>query len=83
MSVIIMSPILEAQLYLVLAEQLDVRISSIELHLSIRGDLGADAEKVNRLMAEIETEFSVSISRSDVHGMKTVQDILDFLIRNS
>jgi acyl carrier protein len=80
MKAAVMSSNLQAQLYLVIAEEFDREVSEIDLDMSIRNDLGADAVKIHELILAIEIDFLLLIPSTKIKDLRTVQDILDLLV---
>ena len=64
-----------------LAEQLGISADSIRPEQEVVKDLGADSLDVVELMMSLEDEYGITLSESDVEGIKTVQDIVDLMTR--
>ena len=63
----------------IIAEQLGVEESSIQMSSSFINDLEADSLDFVELIMAMETEFGVSIDESETENIKTVQDLIDYL----
>lgn len=63
----------------IIAEQLGVEIDEINPESNITEDLGADSLDIVELVMALEEAFDVDISDEAVTGMKTVQDIMNFI----
>lgn len=63
----------------ILAEQLDVEEDSITLDSAIVEDLGADSIDVVDLIMSLEDEFETEIPDEAIEGMKTVNDVVDYI----
>ena len=64
-----------------LAEQLGISADSIRPEQEVVKDLGADSLDVVELMMALEDEYGITLSESDVEGIKTVQDIVNLMTR--
>ena len=64
----------------IISRQFSIDISEISEYTDIADDLDADSLDVVELLMEIEDECNVHIPDSDVFTMKTVQDIVDYII---
>lgn len=62
-----------------LAEQLGIPADSIRPESEVIKDLGADSLDVVELMMTLENTYGITLSESDVEGVKTVQDIVDMM----
>lgn len=63
----------------IIADELSVELDEITLSSDLNDDLGADSLDAVELIMAIEDEFDVEIPDDVATGMKTVQDIIDFL----
>lgn len=64
----------------ILSEQFDVEEDSITLESSITEDLGADSLDVVDLLMSIEDEFEVEVPDSEVENIKTVGDLVKYIV---
>ena len=64
----------------IVSRQFSVDITEITEYTDIADDLDADSLDVVELLMEIEDECNVCIPDADVFTMKTVQDIIDYII---
>ncbi len=67
----------------IIAEELGVEKSKIKEDSNLADDLGADSLDAVELIMAIEEEFDVEIDDTEATKIKTVQDILDYLNKNS
>ena len=63
----------------IIAEQLGVEESQIQMTSSFINDLEADSLDFVELIMAMETEFGISIDESETENIKTVQDLIDYL----
>lgn len=66
----------------IIAEQLSVDESEIELSTSFKDDLGADSLDLYELVMALEEEYGVEIPADDVANMATVEDVVKYLKDN-
>lgn len=71
------------RLITIIAARLGLDVDDITLDSNITEDLGADSLNIVELAFDIEKEFSVKASDEEIMGIKTVEDILDFLTQYS
>jgi acyl carrier protein len=70
---------IEAEVRRVVGEQLHVPEETITLAASFTKDLGADSLALVELTLTLEERFDIDISDEDAEGMRTVQDVVDFI----
>ncbi|MFV0255061.1 MAG: acyl carrier protein [Erysipelotrichaceae bacterium] len=63
----------------IIAEILDVEVSTIADDASILDDLGADSIAVMEIVMELEGEYGVEVPTEDVLNLKTVNDIVAYI----
>ena len=63
----------------VLQEQLDIEREKIKMDSAIIDDLGADSVDVVDVVQTLEGEFNLQFSNSDIEGLRTVSDIVNFI----
>lgn len=63
----------------IIAEQLGVDESNIDLNTSFKDDLDADSLDLFELIMAIEDGFNVEIPSDDVAGLNTVEDVIEYL----
>jgi acyl carrier protein len=66
----------------IIAEQLGVEESEINLESSLVDDLGADSLDVVELIMALEEEFSLEIPDEDAEKIGTVGQIVDYINKN-
>lgn len=71
------------RLIAIIAARLGLDVDDITLDSNITEDLGADSLNIVELAFDIENEFSVKATDEEIMGIKTVEDILDFLEKYS
>ena len=63
----------------IIAEQLSVDESEIELSSNFKDDLGADSLDLFELVMALEEEYDVEIPSEDLEKIETVEDIIEYL----
>ncbi len=63
----------------IIAEQLNVDASDIEMSTSFKDDLGADSLDLFELVMALEEEYNCEIPSEDLEGIATVEDIVKYL----
>ena len=63
----------------IIADQLSVDESEIELSTSFKDDLGADSLDLFELVMALEDEYSVEIPAEDLQNLATVGDVMNYL----
>ena len=63
----------------IIADQLSVDESEIELSTSFKDDLGADSLDLFELVMALEEEYGVEIPSEDLEKILTVQDVIDYM----
>lgn len=63
----------------IIAEQLNVDESEIELETSFKDDLGADSLDLFELVMSLEEEYDVEIPSEDLNDLNTVEDVINYL----
>jgi acyl carrier protein len=66
----------------ILVDQLDCNADSIELSSNLADDLGADSLDAIDIVMTIEDQYSIEVPDEAVEGMKTVEDIVNFVESN-
>ena len=66
----------------IIAEQLSVDESEIELSSNFKDDLGADSLDLFELVMGLEEEFGVKIPTEDLEKINTVGDVIDYINNN-
>ena len=67
----------------ILADRLDVELSTITEETHIVDDLGADSLSVVEIVMDIESEYEVEIPDEDAETLFTVADIKQWIEDNS
>ena len=67
------------QIVEIISKQLRAEAGQIVPETKIMEDLGADSLDVVELLMAIEENFGVTVPDEDIPGLKTVQDIVDYV----
>ena len=65
----------------VIAQQLGIHPDELKDHTHLQNDLGADSLDAVEIVMELEEEFDVNISDSEVEKHQTVKAIIDGLAK--
>ena len=63
----------------IICKNLDVEAAQVKPESLIMKDLGADSLDMVELAMAFEAEYGVKIETDDIAGIKTVQDLADFI----
>jgi acyl carrier protein len=63
----------------VVAEQLNVEVSTIGDNSTIKEELGADSLDLFEIIMALEEEFDVEIPTEDLENIKTISDVSNYL----
>ncbi len=63
----------------IIAEQLSVDESEIELTSNFKEDLGADSLDLFELVMALEEEYDVEIPAEELENIATVEDVMEYL----
>lgn len=63
----------------IIAEQLSVDESEIELTSNFKDDLGADSLDLFELVMALEEEYDVEIPAEELENIATVEDVIEYL----
>ena len=63
----------------IIADQLSVDESEIELSTSFKDDLGADSLDLFELVMALEDEYNIEIPAEDLSDLTTVGAVMDYL----
>ncbi len=69
----------ESRVREIVAEQLGLNAEEISLDAALTADLGADALDLVELVMALEEEFDLEIGDEEAEGLRTVQEIIDFM----
>ncbi len=67
----------------IIIDQLGVEADAVTMEASIHDDLGADSLDIVELITAIEAEFDMSIPDEAADEIKTVNDIVAYIEKNS
>ena len=63
----------------IIADQLSVDPSDVELTTSFKDDLGADSLDLFELVMALEEEYNCEIPSDDLSSLATVEDVIKYL----
>lgn len=63
----------------IIAEQLSVDQSEVELSSNFKDDLGADSLDLFELVMALEEEYDVEIPAEELENIATVEDVVEYL----
>lgn len=63
----------------IVAEQLNVEVSTISDNSSIKEELGADSLDLFEIVMALEEEFDIEIPTEDLENIKTITDVSNYL----
>jgi acyl carrier protein len=66
-----------------ISERLGIPKEQVLRSTSFIEDVGADSLDIVELVMELEEEFEISVPDDEAQRIKTVQDALDYIIRNT
>ena len=67
----------------IVAEQLNVEMSELEMNKSFLNDLGADSLDIVELVMAMEEEFNVEIPEEDAEKIQTVGDAIKYIVEHT
>lgn len=67
----------------IIASELMIEESDIELSSNIRDDLGADSLSLVDLVMALEDEFGLEIPDESLDSVKTVEDVVKYIEENA
>ena len=70
---------IEQKIKAIIIEQLGVDEDEVTPQASFLDDLGADSLDIVELVMAMEEEFKIEIPDEDVEGLKTVQDVTNYI----
>jgi acyl carrier protein len=70
---------IEQKIKAIIIEQLGVDEDEVTPQASFLEDLGADSLDIVELVMAMEEEFKCEIPDEDVEGLKTVQDVINYI----
>lgn len=74
---------IEEEVKRIIKEQLDVEDKDIKMESSFIDDLGADSLGLVELVLAFEETFELDIPDEDTEKIRTVQDAIDYINKNS
>lgn len=73
---------IEAQVKKIIIEELDVEPKDVKPEATFVDDLGADSLGLVELQLAIEEAFEIDIPDEDTEKLRTVQDLVDYVVHN-
>jgi len=70
---------IEQKIKAIIIEQLGVDEDEVTPQASFLEDLGADSLDIVELVMAMEEEFKIEIPDEDVEGLRTVQDVINYI----
>jgi acyl carrier protein len=70
----------EMQIKRVLADHLEINMDEIKNTASLGDDLGMDSFSSIEVIYDLEEKFSIEIADTDLANVKTVDDIINYVI---
>ena len=64
----------------IIVEQLSVEESALVPEANLLDDLGADSLDVVELVMALEEEFGIEIPDDDVENIRTIKDVVDYVV---
>lgn len=63
----------------VVAKQLGVEVSEVNITASFTDDLGIDSLEIFEIVMSLEEEFEIEIPNEDIEDIKSVEDIAKYI----
>ena len=63
--------------------QLPVKAEDIKMESRLFEDLGADSANVMMLIMDLEAEFDITVEDEMLTGIRTVGDIVDYIVKKA
>lgn len=63
----------------IIASQMGIDESEINLNSRLTEDLGADSLDVYQIIAEFEDAFDMQFSNEDTESIKTIKDVVEYI----
>lgn len=73
---------MEKKIIEMIADKLNIDISTIKLESNFVTDLNADSLDILEMLMSLEEEFNVVVKDEDVATIKTVNDIIEYIKKN-
>lgn len=64
-------------------DQLSVKADRITENAAIVDDLGADSANLMMLVMDLEAEFNITVEDDAISSIRTVGDIVDYIVKNA
>lgn len=66
-----------------IVNQLPVKAENVKLESRLIDDLGADSANLMMLIMDLEMEYDITVSDDMLTGVRTVGDIVKYLVENT
>ncbi len=70
---------MEEKVMEIIASQMGIDESEINLNSRLTEDLGADSLDVYQIIAEFEDAFDMQFSNEDTESIKTIKDVVEYI----
>jgi acyl carrier protein len=67
----------------ILLDILEISKSELDFDKEIRGSLGASSIEIVEIVAELENQFDIDISETDLENLMTPNDIVNYLAKQT
>ena len=64
-------------------DQLTVNADRVTENAAIVDDLGADSANLMMLVMDLEAEFNITVEDDAISSIRTVGDIVDYIVKNA
>ena len=64
-------------------EQLDIKADRVTENAAMVDDLGADSANLMMLVMDLEAEFNLTVEDDVISGIRTVGDIVDYIVKKA
>lgn len=74
---------MEEKIIQIVAKQLRINTSEIDLNTDIVEDIGADSLDLVEILMAIEEEYDISVPDEEVVNFKTIRDLVEYVESNA
>jgi acyl carrier protein len=72
-----------SRVHTIIGEQLEVNTDELVPEANLLDDLGADSLDVVELAMALEDEFGLQVPDEDLEDIRTVQDIVEYIVKHA